>query len=53
VSGQWNLVTVTILGFVENADLARAAALCLIVVGIVAAVLGIVQLATSRMDVRS
>jgi iron(III) transport system permease protein len=53
VSGQWNLVTVAILGFVENADLARAAALCIIVVAIVSVVLGMVQLATSRMQVRT
>lgn len=53
VSGQWNLVTVSILGFVENADLARAAALCMIVVAIVSAVLGMMQLAVSRMDVRA
>jgi iron(III) transport system permease protein len=49
VSGQWNLVTVSILGFVENADLARAAALCVVLVAIVAAVLGMMQLAVARM----
>jgi iron(III) transport system permease protein len=53
VSGQWNLVTVSILGYVENADLARAAALCVIVVGIVSVVLGGMQLAVSRLDVRT
>jgi iron(III) transport system permease protein len=52
VSGRWNLVTVSILGFVENSDLSRASALCMILVGIVAAVLGLVQLAVSRMAVR-
>jgi iron(III) transport system permease protein len=52
VSGQWNLVTVSILGFVENSDLARASALCIILVAIVAAVLGLVQLAVARMAVR-
>jgi iron(III) transport system permease protein len=49
VSGRWNLATVSVLGFVENADLSRAAALCMILVAIVAAVLGLMQLAVSRM----
>ncbi|HSJ10791.1 MAG TPA: iron ABC transporter permease [Longimicrobiales bacterium] len=53
VSGKWNLVTVSILGFVENADLARAAALCIILVAILAVVLGAVQAAVSRMAVRA
>jgi iron(III) transport system permease protein len=48
VSGQWNLVTVSLLGFVENADLARASALCMILVAIIAAVLGLMQVALSR-----
>jgi iron(III) transport system permease protein len=48
VSGQWNLVTVSLLGFVENADLARASALCMILVAIIAAVLGLMQMALSR-----
>ncbi|CAN5884816.1 N/A [soil metagenome] len=52
VSGRWNLATVAVLGFVENADLARAAALCMILVGIVAAVLGLVHVAVSRMGGR-
>jgi iron(III) transport system permease protein len=53
VSGQWSLVTVSILGFVENADLARAAALCMILVVIVTAVLGLMQAAVSRMGARA
>jgi len=53
VSGQWSLVTVSILGFVENADLARASALCVIVVGLVSIVLGLMQLAVSRYAVRA
>jgi iron(III) transport system permease protein len=53
VSGQWNLVTVSILGFVENADLARAAALCMILVAIVSVVLGAMQLAVARLQVRA
>jgi iron(III) transport system permease protein len=51
VSGRWNLVTVSILGFVENADLARAAALCMILVAIVSVVLGALQLAVARLRV--
>jgi iron(III) transport system permease protein len=53
VSGRWNLVTVSILGFVENADLPRAAALCIILVAILAVALGAVQKAVSRMTVRA
>ncbi len=53
VSGQWNLVTISILGFVENADLARAAALCTILVAILALVLGGMQAAVTRMRVRA
>jgi iron(III) transport system permease protein len=52
VSGSWSLVTVSILGFVENSDLARASALCMMLVAIVAAVLGAMQLAVARMEVR-
>jgi iron(III) transport system permease protein len=48
VSGKWNLVTVAILGYVENADLGRASALCMILVGIIAAALGGMQLALLR-----
>ncbi|MEO5511633.1 MAG: ABC transporter permease subunit, partial [Longimicrobiales bacterium] len=53
VSGRWNLVTVSILGFVENADLSRAAALCVILVAILAVVLSAMQVAVSRMTVRT
>jgi iron(III) transport system permease protein len=53
VSGQWSLVTVSILGFVENADLGRASALCMVLVGIVTAVLGIMSAAVSRMGARA
>jgi iron(III) transport system permease protein len=51
VSGKWNLVTVSILGLVENSDLSRAAALCVIVMILVSAVLALMQLAVSRMGV--
>jgi iron(III) transport system permease protein len=49
VSGRWNLATVSILGFVENADLARASALCMILVAIVGAVLGGMQVVVRRL----
>ena len=51
VSGQWKLLTVSILGFVENSDLSRASALCIILVAIVSIVLAVVQLAVSRLGV--
>lgn len=46
VSGEWKLLTVSILGFVENSDLARASALCMILVAIVSVVLVAVRAAT-------
>ena len=52
VSGQWNLVTVSILGFVENSDLARASALCMVLVAIVSGVLALLQLALANTAVR-
>jgi iron(III) transport system permease protein len=48
VSGQWNLVTISILGLVENADLARAAALCMILVVLVAGVLALMHALVAR-----
>jgi iron(III) transport system permease protein len=53
VSGRWNLATVAVLGFVENADLARASALCLILVAIVAAVLGAMHVGVARLGARA
>jgi iron(III) transport system permease protein len=52
VSGQWNLITVSILGYVENAELGRAAALCMVLVAIVSMVLGATQAATARIQGR-
>ena len=48
VSGEWRLLTVSILGFVENSDLARASALCMILVAIVSAILLIMQVIVNR-----
>ncbi|RKX37868.1 MAG: iron ABC transporter permease, partial [Thermotogae bacterium] len=35
VSGKWNLITVRILGSVENSDLAQAAALSYVLIGVI------------------
>lgn len=43
VSGNWNLMTIAVLGFVENADFSHAAALSVILVLIVLAVLLLVE----------
>ena len=48
VSGKWNLITVAILGLVENADLSQAAAFSLVLVAIVLLVLGLMQLGVGR-----
>jgi iron(III) transport system permease protein len=48
VSGSWNLITVAILGLVENADLSQAAAFSLVLVVIVLAVLGLLQHGVGR-----
>ena len=44
VSGRWNLITVAILGFVENSDFSQAAALSIILIVFVMAALGLIQL---------
>ena len=44
VSGRWNLITVAILGFVENSDFSQAAALSIILIMFVMAALGLIQL---------
>jgi iron(III) transport system permease protein len=43
VSGRWNLITVAILGFVDNTQYAQAAAMSMLLIGIVLIVLGIIQ----------
>lgn len=48
VSGKWNLITVAILGFVDNSQYAQAAAMSLLLIGIVLVALGIIQLAVNR-----
>ncbi|MBC8247024.1 MAG: iron ABC transporter permease, partial [Deltaproteobacteria bacterium] len=48
VSGKWNLITVAILGFVDNSQYAQAAAISLILIIIVLIALGIIQLFVNR-----
>lgn len=48
VSGKWNLITVAILGFVDNFKYAQAAAMSLTLIFIVLIALGIIQLIVSR-----
>jgi iron(III) transport system permease protein len=44
VSAKWNLITVAILGFVENSDFSQAAALSIILIFFVMLALGMIQL---------
>jgi len=44
VSGKWNLITIAILGFVENSDFSQAAALSIILIFFVMVALGIIQI---------
>jgi iron(III) transport system permease protein len=48
VSGKWNLITVAILGFVDNSRYAPAAAMSLLLIVIVMISLGIIQLVVNR-----
>jgi len=48
VSGRWNLITVAILGFVDNSQYAQAAAMSLLLVAIVVIALGLIQLVTNK-----
>jgi len=48
VSGKWNLITIAILGFVDNSQYAQAAAMSLILIVIVMIALGIIQLMVSK-----
>ncbi len=49
VSGKWNLVTIAILGFVENSYLSRASAMCMLLVVFIMIVLGLMQLSIHKM----
>jgi len=48
VSGKWNLITIAVLGFVDNAQYAQAAAMSLILISIVVIALVIIQLIVNR-----
>jgi len=48
VSGKWNLITIAVLGFVDNAQYAQAAAMSLILISIVLIALVIIQLIVNR-----
>lgn len=48
VSGRWNLITVAILGFVDNSQYAQAGAMSILLIFIVMAALGIIQLVVNR-----
>jgi iron(III) transport system permease protein len=48
VSGKWNLITVAVLGFVDNAAYAQAAAMSLLLILIVMVALGVIQLVVNR-----
>jgi len=52
VSGQWNLMTVYILGLVENGELSLAAAMSTILVGIVLVALGVMKTLVGKMSLR-
>ena len=49
VSGKWNLITVAVLGFVDNSQYAQAAAMSLLLIAIVLAALALIKLFTDRM----
>ncbi|MDD3656363.1 MAG: iron ABC transporter permease [Atribacterota bacterium] len=48
VSGRWNLVTIAILGFVDNTQYARAAAMSIILIIIILIALGVIQFLVNR-----
>lgn len=48
VSGKWNLITIAVLGFVDNAQYAQAAAMSMILIFIVVIALSVIQLIVNR-----
>ena len=48
VSGKWNLITIAILGFVDNSQYAQAAAMSLLLIFIVLVAIGIIQWIVNR-----
>ncbi|MBI9100977.1 MAG: iron ABC transporter permease [Spirochaetales bacterium] len=49
VSGKWNLITVAILGFVDNSQYAQAAAMSILLIAIVVIALGVIKTITDRL----
>lgn len=49
VSGKWNLITVAILGFVDNSQYSQAAAMSLLLIVIVLVALGVIKAITDRL----
>lgn len=52
VSGKWNLLTVFILGLVENGEISMAAAISVVLVSIILIALGILKLIVNRVSTR-
>jgi iron(III) transport system permease protein len=48
VSGKWNLITIAILGFVDNTQYARAAAMSIILIIIILIALGVIQFLVNK-----
>jgi iron(III) transport system permease protein len=48
VSGKWNLITIAILGAVDNADLSQAAAFSVVVIIFILAALSLIQMLVGR-----
>jgi len=48
VSGSWNLITVAILGYVDNSQYAQAAAMSIFLIAIILVALGVIQLFVNR-----
>ncbi len=49
VSGRWNLITVAVLGFVDNSQYSQAAAMSLLLIGIVLIALALIKAITDRL----
>jgi iron(III) transport system permease protein len=49
VSGKWNLITIAILGAVDNADLSQAAAFSVVIIIFILLALGVIQAVVGRM----
>lgn len=50
VSGKWNLITIAILGSVENSDLSQAAAFSVVIIVFILLALWLIQFLVSRME---